>query len=245
MGTQGAQEWRGTISRDMPFFLPLKSSLEWLTTLGPLLCALRAPWAFLYARRHHVGFYLLIAPLLLQTVSYLRQEMDLTNGTRMLIEYDVGRRMDGWNDEYQTLFKSQPSPQTRRKCLRNVLWGKKKTNKPGFEPCASYTFVKCLSTYFSIFIWNAFGFYSGCVGILYIFWIYLPCVCIFIIALPAYSLLYFILTVFFWSAEVINFDETYFINFFLSLTVLLMSYLRNLYLLLRCQSFVWAKFFFF
>ena len=78
--------------------------------------------------------------------------MDLTNGTRMLIEYDVGRRMDGWNDEYQTLFKSQPSPQTRRKCLRNVLWGKKKTNKPGFEPCASYTFVKCLSTYFSIFI---------------------------------------------------------------------------------------------
>lgn len=76
-----------------------------------------------------MGFYLLTPPLLLQTVSYLRQEMDLTNGTRMLIEYDVGRRMDGWNDEYQSSFKSQPSPQTRRKCLRSVLWGKEKNKQ--------------------------------------------------------------------------------------------------------------------
>ena len=81
----------------MPFFLLLKASLEWLSRLGPLLLALRAPGPS-FMLQHNMRFYQLIPPLLLQTVSYL------------LIEYDMGRRMAGWDNGYQTLFKPQLNP---------------------------------------------------------------------------------------------------------------------------------------
>jgi len=101
MWTQGAQGWRGIISifsrRGMPFFLLLKASLEWLTRLGSLLLALRAPGPS-FMLQHKMRFYQLIPPLLLQTVSYL------------LTEYDMGRRMAGWDNGYQTLFKPQLNP---------------------------------------------------------------------------------------------------------------------------------------
>lgn len=87
METQGRQWGRGTISREMPSCLPLKASWNDLLGQGPLLRALTAPWTFLYPSRPHVAFYLPIPLFLLLTGSYLRQEIDLTRGTRMSTGY--------------------------------------------------------------------------------------------------------------------------------------------------------------
>ena len=116
MWTQGTQGWSGIISvfsrTGMPFLL-LKASLEWLTRLGPLFLALRAPGPS-FMLQHSMKFYQLIPPLLLQTVSCL------------LIECDMGRRMAGWDNGYQTLSKLQLSPQNRMKCLRTHTFGVRK-----------------------------------------------------------------------------------------------------------------------
>lgn len=77
----------------------------------------------------------------------------------------------GWGGEWidgmmgTRLFKAQPSPQSRMKCLS--AWG---GARPGFEPYTPYTFVKCLFKYFSIFI-EMLVFLFGCARVSYIFWI--------------------------------------------------------------------------
>lgn len=198
---------RGQSQGKCPLCLIWKPPSEWLARVGSPLCPHSS------RRLHPRG--VMCHSTCWSLCSCFRLWDTWGRKSRPLVVLECWLVMGGWEGEWidgmmgTRLFKAQPSPQSRMKCLR--AWGR---GRPGFEPYSPYTFGKCLFKYFSIFI-EMLVFLFGCVRVIYIFWIQDICDIhvLWLSFSQSCSLHWIFLTVS--LIKVINFDETYFINFFL------------------------------